>query len=84
MENTYNVHVGRRSRIAVIPEGWRRITAGICLAGDMFAHTVTAKWHLVDEEDIGMPADSFDALIRINSSKMLLNKDEAISKASCD
>ena len=56
--------VGPKGRHAIIPKGWERVTEGVCRKGDMYAHTVSGKFCVVEEDDIGMPTDAFDCLIR--------------------
>lgn len=58
------VKVGPKGRVAIIPLGWRLIKDDLCCKGDMFANTVTTIFQTVETDDIGMPSDTFDALIR--------------------
>ena len=58
------VKVGPRGRHATIPDGWSRVTDGDCRANDFFADTRTGRFRPAESDDIGLPADSFDCLIR--------------------
>lgn len=58
------VKVGPKEKHVKIPEGWRQVTAGECKKGDRYADLLRYAFLKVEEEDLGMPADSFDCLIR--------------------
>ena len=58
------VKVGPKGRIAIIPDGWERVLHGKCRHGDMYADTVTAKFHKVESEDTLLKWEDFDCLIR--------------------
>jgi len=58
------IKVGPKQRLAVIPDEWELVTDGVCIAGDMFANTTNGKFQLVETDDVGIPSDEFDALIR--------------------
>ena len=63
------VKVGPKGRIAIIPEVWIQVTSGNCKENDRYADTTTARFVPVDKEDIGLPYNSFDCLIRENKLK---------------
>jgi hypothetical protein len=58
------IRVGPKGRHVNIPEGWYRITSGTCISRDQFADTRSGRFRPVESEDLDMPADSFDCLIR--------------------
>lgn len=67
---TIRYKVGPRGRLVEIPEGWVVVTRGACKKGDKFACTVTAKFILCEEDDVGMEHDTFDLLIRAGEGSM--------------
>lgn len=73
------IHVGPKNRHARIPNGWYRVTDGICKKDDMYADTSTGIFMHVEEEDIGLPVslddDScFDCLIRKQTFEDFIKK----------
>lgn len=62
--NPVTVKVGLKGRVATIPDKWNLVAEGVCCKGDMFANTISGKFQLVESEDVGMPSEDFDALIR--------------------
>jgi len=62
--NNFFLKMGIKQRHVTIPEGWSKVTSGVCTVGDMFCRTDTHKFMAVEADDVNMPWDSFDLLIR--------------------
>jgi len=60
----HQVKVGPKGRIATIPDGWYQVLSGKCQPNDQYADTTTALFCPVDTDDIDLPFDTFDCLIR--------------------
>lgn len=58
------VKVGPRGRHFVIPDGYERVTDGLCRYGDYFVNRATIQMEPVDQEDVGIEAAEFDCLLR--------------------
>ncbi len=58
------VKIGPKGRHMKVPYGYKIVTSGICEDGDMFANGLTYTWSSVEHDDINMPCDSFECLIR--------------------
>lgn len=56
--------VGDKQRHITIPEGQFRVTSGNAQEGDCFCNLQTLRFERCDKDDIGMPYDTFDLLIR--------------------
>lgn len=62
------VKVGLKGKYMKIPEGWYRVTEGACKKWDKFADLSCFCFRYVEDDDLDMPADTFDCLIRENDS----------------
>ena len=62
--NQVTFKVGPKNRHVTIPQGWHRVMEGVVKEFDKFASTDTLQFHLVEEDDIGLPFDFFDLIIR--------------------
>jgi uncharacterized membrane protein len=60
------VKIGTKGKHMEIPDGWFQVTEGECEEYDMFANVQTFKWNHVESDDVKMPANTFDCLIRKN------------------
>lgn len=58
------VKVGQKKKHMKIPEGWEQVKEGDCERWDRFADLSSFHFKRVEEDDIGMPFDFFDCLIR--------------------
>lgn len=59
------VRVGRKRKHVKIPNGFRLLPEGYkVIQGDMFCNLLTYTWEHVDDDDIGVDARHFDAVIR--------------------
>lgn len=61
------VKIGPKQKHLKVPNGFFVVQNGFCLKDDMFAYVGNPNspfWHTVEKDDIGMPYDSFDCLIR--------------------
>ena len=58
------VKVGPKGKHMTIPKGWRQVFEGECKKGDCYADLLRYAFLKVEEDDLGMPADSYDCLIR--------------------
>lgn len=56
--------VGTKGRHAKIPEGYEIVESGNAQKGDKFIHVESGTPWPCEDDDIGMPFDSFDCLIR--------------------
>lgn len=76
---TLTVKVGPENDYVIIPYEWELVKSGECKEGDMYCDTSSLQWSLVEEDDLGMPFDSFDALIRLSDPKLQKKRQEALS-----
>jgi hypothetical protein len=69
------VKLGHKGKHVQVPEGYRLVTQGVCQAGDMFGNNLSMCWSIVESDDIGLPFETFDALIRKTEFADLLRKE---------
>jgi len=66
----FPIKYGRKNRHIKLPNGFHRVTDGVCKEGDMFIDASAMEFHNkvyvlhVTNEEIGDPVDAFDILIR--------------------
>ena len=58
------IRVGTKGRIVTIPEGYRRVREGVAVDGDMFANVFSGKLYPVEHDDINLPVEAFECLVR--------------------
>lgn len=58
------VKVGVKGRHVSIPAGFVRVVDGLCVEGDLFYDLHNLRFVSVESDDVGMPWDSFDLLVR--------------------
>lgn len=61
------VQIGLKRKHLTVPDGWRVVKDGVALPSDQFANVGNPNapfWQPVRADDVGDPADEFDALIR--------------------
>jgi hypothetical protein len=59
------VKIGDKGKHVQIPEGWEKVTSGVCQAGDKYCDVQHFCFtDCEDDFDIGEPYDFFDCLIR--------------------
>lgn len=51
-------------KMVKVRDRYKVVTTGFCKQYDMFYDLRYRKWTLVEPEDIGLPADTFECLIR--------------------
>jgi hypothetical protein len=58
------IRVGLKGRVVTIPEGHVRVTEGLVKKGDMYANVYSGKLFEVEWDDLDLPVDTFDCLVR--------------------
>jgi len=64
MNKTRTIKVGVKKRHLTIPDGWSLVTEGYCQKYDKYADLWKICFNYVDDDDIGVPVEHFDFLIR--------------------